>query len=74
MTLVAAALGWTAGLSPLLVFVNGLVAIAFGIIALAWPGGGALALVVAIAAYASVYGVLVVVLAFRLRGLARDVA
>jgi uncharacterized membrane protein HdeD (DUF308 family) len=52
----------------------GVVSIVFGLIFVIRAGDGALALVVALAAYAIVYGVLLVAVALRLRALGRDAA
>jgi uncharacterized membrane protein HdeD (DUF308 family) len=41
--------------------------VVFGLLVLAWPGAGALALVWLIGAYAIVFGVLLIVLSLRLR-------
>ena len=48
--------------------VAGAVSVLFGVALIAAPGAGALALVWLIAAFAAVHGVLLVVLAFKLRG------
>jgi uncharacterized membrane protein HdeD (DUF308 family) len=48
----------------------GLASIGFGVLLLARPGAGALAILWLLAAYAVVFGVLLVLLAFRVRGLA----
>ncbi|HEX2031328.1 MAG TPA: DUF308 domain-containing protein [Actinomycetota bacterium] len=49
----------------------GLASVAFGVVVVLFPGAGAVAVVWAIAAYAVVFGVLLVALGIRLRGLAR---
>jgi uncharacterized membrane protein HdeD (DUF308 family) len=54
-----------------LLIVGGLVSIAFGILVTLVPGAGALAIVWMIGVYAVVIGILMLTLAFRLRGLAR---
>lgn len=51
----------------------GALSIAFGVMMLLFPGAGALALVLWIGAFAFVWGVTLVVLSFRVRGLARAV-
>lgn len=52
-----------------LLVLGGLLSIAFGVVLIAWPGAGALALVWMIAWYAIILGVIFVALALRLRGL-----
>ena len=47
---------------------SGVLSLAFGVLVMLWPGPGALALVLWIAAYSIAFGVLTVALAFRLRG------
>lgn len=49
--------------------VSGLISIIFGIVLVANPGAGALAMVVVIGAFALMFGVMTIVLAFRVRGL-----
>lgn len=49
--------------------VSGLISIIFGIVLAANPRGGALAMVVVIGAFAFMFGVMMIVLAFRVRGL-----
>jgi uncharacterized membrane protein HdeD (DUF308 family) len=49
--------------------VSGLISIIFGIVLIANPGTGALALVVVIGAFALMFGVMMIVFAFRVRGL-----
>ena len=49
--------------------ISGLISIIFGIVLLANPGAGALAMVVVIGAFALMFGVMMIVLAFRVRGL-----
>lgn len=49
--------------------ISGLIGIIFGIVLLANPGAGALAMVVVIGAFALMFGVMMIVLAFRVRGL-----
>jgi uncharacterized membrane protein HdeD (DUF308 family) len=50
---------------------GGVASVIFGIILLVAPGAGALALIWLIAAYAIVFGVLLLLLAFRLRGISQ---
>lgn len=47
---------------------SGALSLVFGVLVLLWPGAGALALVLWIAAYSIAFGVLLLALAFRLRG------
>lgn len=49
----------------------GLASIAFGVLLIASPGAGILAVLWLLAAYAVAYGVLVLVLAFRARSFAK---
>ena len=56
---------WLLGLS-------GVASVLFGLIFLFWPGAGALALVWLIAFYAVLFGVLLISLGLRLRGLKQD--
>jgi uncharacterized membrane protein HdeD (DUF308 family) len=49
--------------------VSGVISIIFGIVLVANPGAGALALVVVIGAFALMFGVMMIVFAFRVRGL-----
>ena len=57
-----------------LLFLAGLASVLFGVLLVAQPGAGALALLWLIAAYAIVFGVLFVVLAFKVRGFAGRIA
>ena len=49
--------------------VSGLISIIFGLVLLSNPGAGALAMVVVIGVFALMFGVMMIVLAFRVRGL-----
>ncbi len=55
-----------------LMVLTGILSIVFGVLLVIFPGTGALALLWVIASYAIVFGVLMIILAFRLRGLRRD--
>lgn len=57
-----------------LLILSGALSVLFGLVLLTQPGAGALALIFVIGAYAIAYGVLLVVLAFRLRKHARAAA
>ncbi|HUL68401.1 MAG TPA: HdeD family acid-resistance protein [Burkholderiaceae bacterium] len=48
----------------------GIISVVFGILLLAQPGAGALALVWLIATYAVIFGIVLVILAFKVRGFA----
>lgn len=54
-----------------LLILAGVVSVAFGIVLFLFPGAGALGLVLYIGAYAVVLGILLIALAFRLRGWAK---
>jgi hypothetical protein len=51
---------------------GGLVSVVFGILLMAQPGAGALALLWLIATYAVIFGVLLVILAFKVRSFGKD--
>ena len=54
-----------------LMILSGLVSVAFGVLLFLQPGAGALAVAWIIAAYAFIFGVLMVLLAFKVRKLGR---
>ena len=54
-----------------LLILSGLVSVAFGVLLFLQPGAGALAVAWSIAAYAFIFGVLMVLLAFKVRKLGR---
>ncbi len=54
-----------------LLVTNGVLSILFGLLAIVWPGAGFLTLLWMIGVYAIVFGVILLVLAFRLRNLQR---
>lgn len=54
-----------------LLILGGLVSVVFGAALMAHPGAGALAMLWLIAAYAFIFGVILVILAFRVRGFAK---
>ena len=58
---------WALGLS-------GVLSILFGVILMARPGAGALAVVWLIGAYAVAFGIVMVLLSFKLRGLSKEMA
>jgi uncharacterized membrane protein HdeD (DUF308 family) len=51
---------------------SGLASIVFGILLVVFPGAGILTLLWLVAAYAIIFGVVMIILAFRLRGLAQQ--
>jgi uncharacterized membrane protein HdeD (DUF308 family) len=55
-----------------LLILGGLASVVFGALLMAQPGAGALALLWLIAAYAVIFGIMLVILAFRLRRLRRE--
>jgi uncharacterized membrane protein HdeD (DUF308 family) len=57
-----------------LLILSGLLSVLFGVVLVAWPGASALALLWLIATFAVVFGVVLVILAFKARGFARKVA
>lgn len=52
-----------------LLILSGIASIAFGVLVMIWPGAGALAVITIIAAYALIFGVLLIGLGFRLRAM-----
>lgn len=56
-----------------LLILSGLISVIFGVVLVAHPGAGALALLWLIASFAIVFGVVLVILAFKARGFARRV-
>ena len=52
-----------------LMILSGIVSIIFGILLIAQPGAGGIAIVWLLGAYALIFGILMLVLAFRLRGM-----
>jgi uncharacterized membrane protein HdeD (DUF308 family) len=57
-----------------LLILSGLISVIFGVVLVARPGAGALALLWLIAAFAIAVGVVLVILAFKARGFARKIA
>lgn len=57
-----------------LLILSGLVSVVFGVILMAQPGVGALAVLWLIATYAIIFGILLVILAFRARSFVREAA
>jgi uncharacterized membrane protein HdeD (DUF308 family) len=56
-----------------LFIVSGLFSVAFGVLLMAKPGAGALTVLWLVAAYAVVFGIVLVMLAFKARGFTREV-
>lgn len=57
-----------------LLILSGIASAIFGIMLIAWPGAGALALIWLIGTYAILFGVLISVLAFRIRSIGRNLS
>lgn len=55
-----------------LMILTGIASMVFGILLVIFPGAGALAMLWVIASYAIIFGVLMIILAFRLRGMRRE--
>jgi uncharacterized membrane protein HdeD (DUF308 family) len=51
-----------------LLVLSGILSLIFGVVLMIWPASGALALLWVIAAYAIVFGVMLIILGFQLRG------
>ena len=56
-----------------MLILSGLLSVVFGVLMLARPGAGALAVVWLIGGYATLYGVLMLAVGFRLRGILHTV-
>jgi uncharacterized membrane protein HdeD (DUF308 family) len=54
-----------------LLIASGALSVLFGLMLVAWPGAGALALAFTIGSFAIIYGVLLIAFSFRLKGLAK---
>jgi uncharacterized membrane protein HdeD (DUF308 family) len=57
--------------NELLLILMGVISTLFGILIIIFPGAGALAIIIWIGAYAVVFGIILIVLAFRLRSFRR---
>src|SRR6202162_3165334 len=55
------------GITAMLLILMGVISTLFGILIIIFPGAGALAIIIWIGAYAVVFGIILIVLAFRLR-------
>lgn len=53
---------------------SGMLSVALGVLLVLWPGAGLLAAIVIIGVYAIIFGIVMVALAFRLRGLHRNLS
>ncbi|MGH7802135.1 MAG: DUF308 domain-containing protein [Thermodesulfobacteriota bacterium] len=51
----------------------GIASVLFGVLMVLWPGAGALAVLWLIGIFAVIFGVIIIVLAFKLRGLKKNV-
>ena len=53
--------------------IAGMASVLFGVLMVLWPGAGALAVLWLIGIFAIIFGVLMIILAFKLRGLKKRV-